>query len=95
MRAISGGMCVALGIAAVTLALGVSSVSAESSMLKAVKEAGFPAQNCRYCHSVAMPKKESGDLNERGTWLAAEARKKGTKSDAAWLKDYPGGPEQK
>lgn len=100
MRAITQGMCVALGIGAVTLTLGVGviSVSAESSMLKAAKEAGFPAQNCRYCHSVAMPKKDgfkSEDLNERGTWLAAEAKKKGTKSDAAWLKDYPGGPEQK
>ena len=45
-----------------------------------------------------MPKKDgfkAEDLNERGKWLVAEAKKKGTKPDAAWLKDYKGGPEQK
>src|SRR5512132_1112090 len=100
MRVITRRMCAALGIGAVTLGLGVgvSSVSADSALMKAAKEAGFPAQNCRYCHSVAMPKKDgfkAEDLNERGKWLVAEAKKKGTKPDAAWLKDYKGGPEQK
>jgi hypothetical protein len=94
-------ICAAIGISAVALAMGVGAqmASGEPAMLKAAKDAGMPATSCRYCHSVAMPKKDGfkpEDLNERGTWLNAEMKKKGAaKPDAAWLKDYPGGPEQK
>jgi hypothetical protein len=90
---------VVLGVSAVSLATAVGAASAEPALLKAAKDAGLPAQNCRYCHTVAMPKKDGfkpEDLNERGKWLAAEkAKRTAAKSDAAWLKDYPGGPEQK
>jgi hypothetical protein len=99
MPEIARSIRVALGISAVTLVFGIGSAAAEAPLLKAAKDAGLPAQNCRYCHTVAMPKKEGfkpEDLNDRGKWLAAEkVKRNAAKSDAAWLKDFPGGPEQK
>ena len=63
-------------------------------MIKQAKDAGFPAQNCQYCHVPAMPKKEGfkpDDLNERGKWLLAEKDKqKATDVKAEWLKNYTG-----
>jgi len=59
------------------------------------KAAGFPAQNCQYCHTMAMPKKEGfkpDELNERGKWLLSEKDKlKANEVKAEWLKTYPGG----
>ena len=66
-------------------------------MIKQAKDAGFPAQNCQYCHTEKLPKKETfkpEDLNERGKWLSAEKTKRNApKVDAGWLKDYPGPKE--
>jgi hypothetical protein len=46
-----------------------------------------------------MPKKETfkpDDLNDRGKWMMAEKDKQKSKNiKADWLKDYPGGKEQK
>jgi hypothetical protein len=46
-----------------------------------------------------VPKKDSfkpDDLNDRGKWLMAEKDKRKAKDiDVDWLKDYPGGKEQK
>lgn len=68
-------------------------------LLKEAKDAGMPARNCQYCHTAIVPKKETftpGELNERGRWLLVEkARRKADKVNPAWLKAYPGGPEQK
>ena len=48
-------------------------------------------KNCQSCHTAAMPKKESHELNDKGKWLVAEKDKRGAaKVDGAWLKDYPG-----
>lgn len=67
--------------------------------VKKAKEAGFPAENCQYCHTVKLPKKESfkpDELNDRGKWLLAEkTNRKAAEVDLAWLKDYPGGAAQK
>jgi len=61
------------------------------SMQKKAKEAGFPAENCLYCHGEKMPKKGAVTYNDRGQWLQAEKDKRKAKEvDVAWLKDYPG-----
>ena len=68
---------------------------ATPQMVSQAKAAGFPAQNCQYCHTVAMPKKEGfkpDELNERGKWLLSEKDKlKANEIKAEWLKTYPGG----
>jgi hypothetical protein len=73
--------------------------AATPQLLTESKKAGMPAKNCQYCHSVAMPKKESfkpDELNDRGKWMMAEKDKQKAKDiKADWLKDYPGGKEQK
>ena len=67
---------------------------ATPQMVKQAKDAGFPAQNCQYCHTVAMPKKEGfkpDELNDRGKWLLTEKDKQKAKDvKAEWLKNYPG-----
>ena len=66
--------------------------------VKQAKELGFPAENCMYCHTVKLPKKEEAhkQFNDRGKWLFSEKERKGAKDvDLNWLKDYPGGPKQK
>jgi hypothetical protein len=81
---------VALLVGAVTAPAG-----ATPQMVKQAKDAGFPAQNCQYCHVTAMPKKEGfkpDDLNERGKWLLSEKDKTKAKDvKVDWLKNYPGG----
>jgi hypothetical protein len=68
---------------------------ATPQMVSQAKAAGFPAQNCQYCHTVAMPKKEGfkpDELNERGKWLLSEKDKlKASEVKPEWLKTYPGG----
>ena len=73
--------------------------SATPQLLTESKKAGMPANNCQSCHTSAMPKKETfkpDDLNDRGKWMMAEKDKQKSKNiKADWLKDYPGGKEQK
>ena len=49
---------------------------AQPPTLSEAKKAGFPAKNCQYCHTVALPKKETfkpdTDLNDRGKFLLAD-----------------------
>ena len=72
---------------------------ASPQMLTKAKKDGMPAQNCQYCHVSKTPKKDTfkpDDLNERGKWLEAEKTKQNAKTvDVDWLKNYPGGKEQK
>jgi hypothetical protein len=79
--------------------IGAGSAVAEPAMIKQAKDAGLPVQNCQYCHTEKVPKKDTfkpEELNERGKWLHAEKEKrKAPKSDAAWLKEYPGGAANK
>jgi hypothetical protein len=80
-------------------ALSAAPAAATPQLLTESKKAGMPAQNCQYCHVSKLPKKDSykpEDLNDRGKWLMTEKDKqnaKGVKAD--WLKQYPGGKEQK
>jgi hypothetical protein len=90
----NGTALVGAVVAAFVLAIPPGIVVAEQTMLAKAKQAGFPAQNCQYCHVPAVPKKETfkpEDLNERGTWLAAEKTKRNaTEVSVDWLKDYKG-----
>ncbi|HWC65714.1 MAG TPA: hypothetical protein VG777_06505 [Thermoanaerobaculia bacterium] len=71
----------------------------KASWMKATKDLGLPAQNCLYCHTEKMPKKDTfkpEELNDRGKWLMSEKQKRNASEiDLAWLKEYPGGAEQK
>lgn len=91
-----------LPIGAVSAALVVAlatPAAASPPMIAKAKESGFPVQNCQYCHTSKLPKKETfkpEELNERGKWLVSEKEKTKAKAvDVQWLKDYPGGKEQK
>jgi hypothetical protein len=88
------------GVAAIiSVGLAAGPAMAGPDLVKKAMDAGLPVQNCQYCHTEKIPKKETfkpTELNDRGKWLHAEKEKrKAPKSDAAWLKEYPGGPAQK
>ena len=84
-----GIMIVALVWAGWIALTGVS--SADMEIQKQAKAAGVDVKNCQSCHTAALPKKDSHDLNDAGKWLVAEKDKRGAaKVDGAWLKDYPG-----
>ena len=84
-----GIMIVALVWAGWIAFSGVS--SADMEIQKQAKAAGVDVKNCQSCHTAALPKKDSHDLNDAGKWLVAEKDKRGAaKVDGAWLKDYPG-----
>jgi len=70
----------------------------KAGWMKPIKEMGLPAENCLYCHTEKMPKKDTfkvDALNDRGKWLMDEKAKRNADIDPTWLKDYPGGKEQK
>jgi len=84
-----GIMIVALVWAGWIAFTGVS--SADMEIQKQAKAAGVDVKNCQSCHTAALPKKDSHDLNDAGKWLVAEKDERGAaKVDGAWLKDYPG-----
>jgi len=91
----------ALVVASTTLlgVLAASHASATSQLLSEAKKQGMPAQNCQYCHVSKVPSKSTfkpEDLNDRGKWMITEKDKQKAKDvKADWLKDYPGGKEQK
>jgi hypothetical protein len=68
-------------------------------MVSEAKKQGFPAQNCQYCHVSKAPTKSTykpEDLNDRGKWLVTEKDKQKAKDvKVEWLKEFPGGKEQK
>jgi hypothetical protein len=96
---IRNAMMIGATAAAVGLSLTVGFAAAHAPLVSKAKSAGLPAQNCQYCHVSKMPKKDTykpEDLNERGKWMMTEKEKRQAKDvQAAWLKDYPGGKEQK
>jgi hypothetical protein len=77
----------------------VNVVQANPQMLSEAKKAGMPAKNCQYCHTEAVPKKETfkpESLNDRGKFLLTDMQERKLKApDVGKLKDFPGGPEQK
>ena len=90
------GLAIAASYAALVGVQGLA--TAKGLWVKQTKDLGFPAQNCQYCHTDKMPKKDTfkaDDLNDRGKWLMAEKDKRKAEIDLNWLKDYPGGKDQK
>ena len=89
----------AIAAAVVLSFVPVSGAWATSQMLSDAKKAGMPAKNCQYCHTQAMPKKESfkpDDLNDRGKFLMTDMQTRNLKKiDIQKLNDFPGGKEQK
>ena len=73
--------------------------AATPQLLTESKKAGMPAKNCQYCHSEALPKKETfkpESLNDRGQFILKDMKERNAKTgDMGKLKDYPGGKEQK
>jgi hypothetical protein len=94
-----GTRAVSIALVVFALAAVPTTASAVGPLLAKAKQAGYPAQNCQYCHVSKVPKKEEfkpEDLNERGKWLMTEKQKHAAKEiSVEWLKDYPGGKEQK
>jgi hypothetical protein len=80
-------------------AFGAGPAGAHPQLVAESKKQGFPAQNCQYCHVSKTPSKSTykpDDLNDRGKWMMTEKDKQKAKDvKAEWLKDYPGGKEQK
>jgi hypothetical protein len=73
-----------LSMMGVTLVWSVPVVPADASppMVSKAKGAGYPAQNCQYCHTSKLPKKEEfkpDDLNDRGKRLLTERDKRKAK----------------
>jgi hypothetical protein len=89
-------LAVSTALACVTAA---ATAVADPRLLKEAKDTGMPAQNCQYCHVSKIPKKEGfkvDDLNDRGKWLLTEKDKRKSKDvKGEWLKEFPGGKEQK
>jgi hypothetical protein len=86
-----------VSLVSISLLTAVAAVPAAATpqMIKQAKDAGFPAQNCQYCHVPAVPKKDGFkpdvDLNERGKWLLSEKEKQNAKDvNPQWLKNYTG-----
>ena len=60
-----------------SLAVGTGIAIASAPMVGKAKSAGMPVKNCQYCHTEALPKKETfkpEELNERGKWLLADMK---------------------
>jgi hypothetical protein len=83
----------------VWLGLTVGVALASPQMLADTKKVGMPAKNCQYCHTEALPKKDTfkpETLNDRGKFLLTDKDQRNLKAvDLQKLKDFPGGPEQK
>jgi hypothetical protein len=99
MRGRSARLALAIGAAALASTASAAPAEAEAPWLKQVKDLGLPARNCQYCHTAALPKKETfspEELNARGRWLLEQKGERGGNTVSLdLLKRYPGGLEQK
>ena len=86
-------------LAAALLTAGIDGALASPKTMTDAKKAGLPATNCQYCHTDALPKKETfkpETLNERGKFLLEDQRKRNLKeADPAALKNFPGDKDKK
>ncbi len=75
----------------------VETAAAYPNFVQKLKDLGYPVVNCQYCHLDNSPKKDKPHgVNDRGRWLWSEKQRRGVRTiDPSWLKDYPGGKEQK
>lgn len=82
----------AAGTLLVSFGIAVGSALATPQMISEAKKLGLPANNCQYCHTEALPKKETfkpESLNDRGKFLFADMTQRSLKApDLTKLKDY-------
>jgi len=88
MRLALGALAGIVGV----VALGVGLSFATPQMLAPAKKAGFPANNCQYCHNSAVPTKDAfkpEDLNDRGKFLRDDMKARNLKTpDFEKLKEF-------
>jgi len=81
------------------IGVGVDTATATPKMLSDAKKAGIAANNCQYCHTEAMPKKDTFKpeaLNDRGKFMMDDMQKRNLKEpDPAALKNFTGGADKK
>jgi hypothetical protein len=81
------------------IGVGVDAATATPKTLTDAKKAGFPANNCQYCHTEAMPKKDTFKpeaLNGRGKFLLDDMNKRNLKEpDPVALKNFSGTADKK
>src|SRR5262245_44979244 len=86
-------------LAASLVAVGTNGALASSKTLSDAKKAGLPAKNCQYCHTEAVPKKDTFKpeaLNDRGKMLLEDMQKRNLKEpDVKILKKSAGGAAKK
>jgi len=84
-------ICTIVGAVGLWLA-GTGNAFATPPMLAAAKKAGLPATNCQYCHTEAVPKKDTFKpeaLNERGKFLMSDMKQRNLKAvDVEKLKEF-------
>ncbi len=86
---------VAVATVLVLAAVGSGVASANLTIIKKAKDAGYAATGCTYCHVDKMPKKDAHEWNARGKYLVERKQKEKAKDvDVNWLKDYKE-PEEK
>jgi hypothetical protein len=80
-----------VGIVAVALALGgvlAATTEAKPGYLAEAKKLGYPAQDCRYCHTKASG---GSGWNARGNWLRSQKRSRNAREvQVSWLSEYGG-----
>lgn len=78
--------------AVAAIAIGADPSSAKPQTFAEAKKAGIPVTNCQYCHTTAVPKKETfkpEELNDRGKLLWDDMKARNLKTpDVEKLKDY-------
>src|SRR5215510_2769865 len=80
-------------LAASLVAVGTNGALASSKTLTDAKKAGLPAKNCQFCHTEAVPKKDTfkadTSLNDRGKFLLTDMQDRKLKApDVKKLKEY-------
>jgi hypothetical protein len=83
-------LAIAGSIFATSVAIGAALASPQ--MVAAAKKAGLPATNCQYCHTDAVPKKDTFKpeaLNDRGKFLLDDKKARNLKAvDVGKLKEF-------
>ena len=84
-----------IGIGALLVTSGLAGIAfGTPQVFMQAKNSGLPANNCQYCHSDAVPKKETftpAELNDRGKFLLDDMKQRNLKApDVGKLKEYKG-----
>jgi hypothetical protein len=81
---------IGLGALLFTSSVAAGTAFGTPQYLVEAKRVGIPVNNCQYCHTDAIPKKETftpAELNDRGKFLATDMKQRNlTAPDLAKLK---------